>query len=112
MKRAEILRARGAIRRLRNALAEARPALAVLEELAELPDHIGRYRLARGEELDETDVLAFLRLAREQSPGAVEIIVLNRSEELQVTDRQVPHERSSHERPAGAAGGHRNSDAA
>jgi hypothetical protein len=92
--RADISRARGAVRRTVNALAELRPVLAVLEELAELPDHIGRYTLAGGEEFDEGDVLDFLRLARAQHPrGTIEIVVLGRSEESlsEVTGHQATH---------------------
>lgn len=107
-RRAEISRARGALRRVRNGLAEALPAIAALEELAELPDNVGRYRLAAGEELDEDDVLDFLRLARQHDNGALEIIVVARSEDLsEVKGHKAEHSGGSDERSdregAGAA---------
>lgn len=77
--------------------------LAALEELTEVPDHIGRYTVAPGENLDEDELLDFLRLARSHNPnGAMEIVVFGRTEELQVTGRQATHERNTHD--AGAAG--------
>lgn len=96
--RAQITRARGALRRVRNAMAEAAPALAVLEEVVDVPDRIGRYRLEAGEEINERDVLDFLRLVRSEHPGVMDIVALGRSGESlsEVTGQQAEHSGENH----------------
>lgn len=70
-----LMRGRAALKRLRNAVNEALPALQALED-AEVPDRIGTYRVRSGEELDVEELVAFLEVSRTEHLGEMRIIVL------------------------------------
>lgn len=69
-------RGRGAVKRLRNAMAEALPVLGMLADAENVPDRIGQYVVEAGEELDTEEIVDFLEAARAQHAGRLRIIVL------------------------------------
>lgn len=70
-----LLRGRAAVKRLRNAVNEALPAIQALEA-AEVPDRIGTYVVRSGEDLDMEELVEFFQLARAEHRGELKIIVL------------------------------------
>lgn len=73
---APLIRGRGAVKRLRNAVQEAAPVLTLLARLESVPDRIGVYTIEAGEEVDERELVEFIRAARAQHAGRLDVVVL------------------------------------
>lgn len=84
------------VRRLRRALRRAQADLAQIDDARRATDRYGTYRLAPGEPLDDSDLLAYLHRARREHPHQELVIAVTAKAATDPpSPKQGPSERSS-----------------